>query len=305
MAPMKYSDCLVQKPGPVHGELAGQSGSDAIPGLETTHLMTADDSVQKGFFHVDCSWLWRGAAVEPAGESHVHDFNQVIGLIGGNQSDPHDLGGEIAVHLDGHTEIFTRSVLLFIPAGVAHGPFFFNRVDRPVFFIDVAMTGKYSSTPKPQPGMPAAEKKYSVIDHTKERFTVAADGTKQPYQRPPGHNHVSTRILHIEEDMVPGAFYIDFVWIWSGTGGAPAPVHNHEWPELIAMAGADPAFPHDLGGEMSIELGDEYHPTTKSTLVCIPKGLDHCPWEFHDIKKPTLVFSAGPQGMYTGSHKKD
>jgi hypothetical protein len=30
----------------------------------------------------------------------------------------------------------------------------------------------------------------------------------------------------------------------------------------------------------------------------------HCPWEFHDIKTPTLVFTAGPSHMYTGSHKK-
>jgi hypothetical protein len=105
--------------------------------------------------------------------------------------------------------------------------------------------------------------------------------------------------------MVKGSFYVDFVWIWEGTGGAPAPEHTHEWPELIAMAGADPAHPHDLGGKMSIVLGDETHYTEKSTLVCIPKQTKHCPWLFHDIKRPTLVFSAGPQGMYSGSHKKE
>jgi hypothetical protein len=127
--------------------------------------------------------------------------------------------------------------------------------------------------------------------------------------RPPPPPRPSTtkgnRILHIEEDMVKGAFYVDFVWIWEGTGGAPAPEHTHEWPELIAMAGADPAHPRDLGGKMSIVLEDETHYTNKSTLVCIPKHTRHCPWLFHDIKRPTLVFSAGPQGMYSGSHKKD
>ena len=147
------------------------------------------------------------------------------------------------------------------------------------------------------------EKKYTIMDHTKEKFSVGGDYKEAP--PPPRPRTIkSDRILHIEDDMVPGSFYVDFVWIWEGTGGAPAPEHTHEWPELIAMAGADPNSPHDLGGEMSIVLGDEYHPTTKSTLVCIPAGLKHCPWEFHDIKKPTLVFSAGPQGMYSGSHKK-
>ncbi len=98
---------------------------------------------------------------------------------------------------------------------------------------------------------------------------------------------------------------MDFVWIFEGTGGAPAPEHTHEWPELIAMAGADPAHPRELGGKMSIVLGDETHYTDLSTLVCIPKQTKHCPWLFHDIRRPTLVFSAGPQGIYSGSHKKE
>ena len=104
--------------------------------------------------------------------------------------------------------------------------------------------------------------------------------------------------------MVPDSFYVDFVWIFEGTGGAPAPEHTHEWPELIAWAGADPSRPRHVGGEMSIVLGDETYSTDKSTLVCIPAGTKHCPWLWHDIKTPNFNFSAGPQGMYSGSHKK-
>ena len=303
MAKMQYDDCLVQKPGPVHLELQGKSGKDIIPGVKTTHLMSADESVQKGFFHVDCSWLWSGASKEPVGEPHAHKFSQVIGLIGGTPADPHDLGGEITVWLDGHKEVITRSVLIFIPAGVVHGPFLVSRVERPVFFIDIAMTGKYSRTSATQTKA-SAEKKYTIMDHTKERFSVGGDFKEAP--PPPRASTVkSNRILHIEDDMVPGSFYVDFVWIWSGTGGAPAPEHTHEWSELIAFAGADPDNPRNIGGEMSIVLGDETHRTDKSTLVCIPAGTKHCPWLFHDIKRTTLVFSAGPQGQYSGSHKKE
>jgi hypothetical protein len=297
MAELKYSNCLLQTPGPSILELQ----SNSVPGVRATHLMTADESVLEGFFTVDCAWLWSGAAAAPAGGPHTHAFSHVIGLIGGHPADPHDLGGEVTVRLDGHQETFTRSVLIFVPAGIVHGPFLFSRIERPVFFITVAMTGQYTATPAAPPAAPAAEKRYSVIDRTKERFSVGADSPQGPRRESTVR---SSRILHIEDDMVKGSFYVDFVWIWEGTGGAPAPEHTHEWPELIAMAGADPAHPHDLGGEMSIVLGDEYHPTTRSTLVCIPRGLKHCPWEFHDIKKPTLVFSAGPQGMYSGSHKK-
>ena len=307
MAKLKYAHCLVQKPGLFPLELQGKAGSktkDPIPGIKATHLMTADESVIKDFFSVDCTWLWSGSAKEPVSEPHTHDFSHVIGLVGGYPADPHDLGGEITVWLDGYKEVITRSVLIFVPAGVVHGPILFNKITRPVFFITIAMAGKFTRKSAAAPQKPAAQKRYTLMDHTKERFSVGGDFKEAP--PPPRPSSVKgARILHIEDDMVPGSFYVDFVWIWSGTGGAPAPEHTHEWNELIAMAGADPAHPHDLGGEMSIVLGDEYHPTTKSTLVCIPKHLKHCPWEFHDIKSPTLVFSAGPQGMYSGSHKKE
>jgi hypothetical protein len=110
--------------------------------------------------------------------------------------------------------------------------------------------------------------------------------------------------MHLEDHVADGSFYVDFVWIYEGTGQAPAPEHNHEWEEVIAMAGVDPQHPHNLGGTMSIVLGDETHYINTSSLVCIPKGLKHCPWKFLDIKKPTLVFTAGPSGKYTGSHRQ-
>jgi quercetin dioxygenase-like cupin family protein len=309
MPETKYGDCLIHTPGRFPLELQGKGGStgkDPVPGVKAIHLMSVDKSVREGFFTVDCSWMWSGAAKGPVGESHAHDFSHVIGFIGGHPDDPQDLGGEISVWLDGNRETLTRNCLIFVPAGVPHGPFLFSRIDRPVFFITIAMVDKYTWKNVPAPSAPQ-EKKYSVIDHTKERFTVAAGAKSEgpPPPPPPPRTTKGARILHIEDDMVPGSFYVDFVWIFEGTGGAPAPEHTHDWPELIAMAGADPRYPRQLGGKMSIVLGNETHYTDLSTLVCIPKYTKHCPWLFHDIRRPTLVFSAGPQGMYTGSHKKD
>jgi hypothetical protein len=304
MVTLKYAKCLVHKPGPFPLELQGKSpanAKDPVPGVKATHLMTAEESIQEGFFTVDCTWLWSGAARGPVGEAHSHDFSHVIGFIGGRIEDPQDIGGEITVWLDGNKEVITHNSLIFVPAGVVHGPILFNKITRPTFFLTIAMTGKYTRTVTAQPKA-AKDTKYSIIDHTKERFSVGGDYKEAPPPRP--STVKGARILHIEEDMVKGAFYVDFVWIFEGTGGAPAPEHTHEWPELIAMAGADPAHPRDLGGRMSIVLEGETHYTDKSTLVCIPKQTRHCPWLFHDIQRPTLVFSAGPQGMYSGSHKK-
>lgn len=309
MADLNYTDCLVHEPDIYVMEIAdetGKTGEDIVPGINTTHLMSADESKQKGFFYVDSMWLWEGAAKEPVGVPHKHDFDHVICFASGHIDDPQDFGGEIIIWLDGSKEVIKRNSIIFIPAGVMHGPILFSKIVRPTFFTTIAITPKYTRTVVPKGSQPPAEKKYAIVDALYKDFPVDTNKDKDaPPPPPPNPNLKGARIMHIEEDRVPGAFYVDFVWIFQGTGAAPAPVHEHAWPELLAMAGADPSKPRELGGEMSIVLGDEYYATTKSSLVCIPKHLSHCPWEFHDIKTPTLVFSAGPSHTYTGSHKKD
>lgn len=309
MAESKYAKYIISRAKPLPAEFQEKSESDRKTGkltLESVHLMSVDDEVVEGFFYVDCTWLWSGFGVNPIEKPHVHDFNEVIGFVGSNRDDPHDLGGQITIWLDGNKEVLTRSCLIFIPAGTKHCPIQFNRIDRPVFFVVIEPTGKHTwNTGAGEAGVRPGGPKYTIITETKQRFNVAASGGEAPPPPPPDSNLKSARILHLEDDIARGSFYVDFVWIYEGTGAAPAPEHSHKWPELIAMAGCDPENPRSLGGKMSIVLGDETYIIEKSSLVCIPKGLKHCPWKFLDIKKPTLVFTAGPSGMYTGTHKKD
>jgi hypothetical protein len=312
MSELKYSKYIVTEPKPLPPEIEAKMKAERAKRkstIKSTRLMTVDDEIVKDFFYVDCNWLWSGSAEDTAEEPHAHDFDEVIGFVGSNREDPHDLGGKITIWLDGKEEVLTRSCLIFVPAGTRHCPILFNRIDKPVFFVTISPAKRYSRKAEETGTKVAAEKKaagpgYTIITKTKERFTVAASGGPAPSVPPRDPSLRSTRILHMEDDMAKGSFYVDFVWIWEGNGQAPAPEHTHEWPELIAMAGCDPQHPHELGGTFSIVLGDETHYMTRSSLVCIPAGLKHCPWKFIDIKKPTLIFTAGPQGMYSGSHKK-
>jgi hypothetical protein len=98
---------------------------------------------------------------------------------------------------------------------------------------------------------------------------------------------------------------VDFVWIYEGSGQAPMGLHDHEWPELIAMTGCDPEHPYDVGGTFSIDLEGETHYISRSTLICIPAHVMHCPWKFLEVKKPTLAFTASPSSMYYSSEKDE
>ena len=240
---------------------------------------------------VDCYWFWRSQPNQVVDGTRISAENQVIGLIGAYPEDPFNLAGEMTVWIDGKKNILKKSSLIFVPAGVPFGPVQINHMEHPIFYTSMGV--RPDPKDKRDPKLP----RYTIVDHTKEKAV-------NPPPPPDGKMTLKgARLLHMEDDMAKGSFYVDFVWFYEGYGQAPMGVHDHEWPELMVMTGCDPEHPHDVGGTFSIALGDETHYINKSTLVCIPAHVMHCPWKFLDVKKPTLAFTASPSGMYYSSEK--
>lgn len=122
---------------------------------------------------------------------------------------------------------------------------------------------------------------------------------KQAKERGKPPSLEATRLLWLDEEVVKGAFYMEFVWLWKGSSNGPMEEpHQHDFAELIGFIGTNWQDPYDLGGEVEIWLGDEIHTLRKSCLVFIPKGLQHCPIQFNRIDKPILWFTAAPNGLY-------
>lgn len=261
-------------------------------GFESTHVMKVDQNRLKDFFTADCTWFWHSNPDQIVDGIRVSEADQVIGLVGADPDNPFSLAGEITIWVDGQKNILNKSSLIFVPAGVHCGPIQINHMEHPIFYTTISPGREASSVARGErdPSLP----RYTIITETKEKsLTPPANRTMK-----------STRLLHIEDDMVKGSFYVDFVWLYKGYGQAPAEVHDHEWGELMAMTGCDPRHPHDVGGSFSIDLAGETHMITKSTLVCIPAHVMHCPWKFIEINKPTLIFTASPSGLYYSSEKK-
>jgi hypothetical protein len=66
------------------------------------------------------------------------------------------------------------------------------------------------------------------------------------------------------------------------------PPHQHDCDEILFFIGTDPENPNDLGGEMEIALGDEWekHVINTPAIICIPKGLPHCPVYVRRVDRP-------------------
>ena len=151
-----------------------------------------------------------------------------------------------------------------------------------------------------------AESKYGkyIISELKQPKVEAA-------WSPPNLGGVSKgkggRVLYLDSDVAPGAFYMECVWIMPRPAGmAPGAStrrvgtepHAHDYDEVIAFIGTDNNDPYNLGAEVELYLGDERHIITKTSLVFIPAGLKHCPLTFLRVDRPVFHYTTGPGKMY-------
>ena len=108
-----------------------------------TRILWMDENVVPGAFQGNASWyLKAGKTLEET--PHVHDADEMLGFFGSDPNNPHDLGGEIEIWLEDEKQSITKSVMLFIPAGMKHCPLILKRVDRPIFHFGTIPGNKYS-----------------------------------------------------------------------------------------------------------------------------------------------------------------
>jgi hypothetical protein len=110
---------------------------------ELIPLLFLDKSVVKGAFYVESNWTMPPFAEKTHGETHQHDYDEVIGFFGSDPENPHDLCAEAEVHIGDEVHTVTKSCLIFVPKGLPHGPIDFKRIDRPIFHFSCGPSGKY------------------------------------------------------------------------------------------------------------------------------------------------------------------
>lgn len=105
--------------------------------MKSTHLLRLDQFVLDGSLYTDCVWIWNkeGEAPLELEIAHTHEFDEVLGLIGSNPSDPYDLGGTIEFWIENEMYMLTKSCLIFIPRGLSHCPLLIHEVKSPIFFF--------------------------------------------------------------------------------------------------------------------------------------------------------------------------
>ncbi len=113
---------------------------------KTIRTLYLDNDVVEGAFYMECAWFSKGVG-GGGPPPHTHDFDEVLGFLGSDPSDPRDLGGEVELWLGDERHILTRSCMVFVPKGLKHCPLIIRKADKPIFHFSVGPSSKYQRLP--------------------------------------------------------------------------------------------------------------------------------------------------------------
>jgi len=131
MAEKKYAKHLTKNPF-----WQAPSGANLV---STRHM----EKFFGGAFSIDCAFITKPVLMIT--KPHKHDFDQYIMFFSANQDDVNDFDARIEMTLGDEREkqIITTPTIVYVPAGMAHGPLNFAKINKPVLFVDVGSSNKY------------------------------------------------------------------------------------------------------------------------------------------------------------------
>lgn len=88
-------------------------------------------------------------------EAHAHDFDQFLHFYNADPMHMREFDAEVEIFLgeEGEKHIISEPTVLHIPKGMMHCPLNFKRINKPVIFMNIALTPQYvmgkEGTPPP------------------------------------------------------------------------------------------------------------------------------------------------------------
>ena len=118
----KYDHLISYVPKP------DKPGDPANPAI-LRKIAWTEDSFMPGAPYFEIMWFCAPRAARPP--THTHTFTELVGFIGSDPDNITDLGATVKFFLGDEWYTFTKSVLLYAPAGLPHAPIVIEEVKRP------------------------------------------------------------------------------------------------------------------------------------------------------------------------------
>jgi len=79
-------------------------------------------------------------------QPHQHEFPQYLCFSSSNPDDPDEFDAVVEISLgeEGEKHIIDSPTVVYVPSNLHHGPLNFKTINKPVLFVDVALSGQYT-----------------------------------------------------------------------------------------------------------------------------------------------------------------
>jgi hypothetical protein len=236
---------------------------------------------------------------EPYG-AHVHDFDQVIYLLGGDCDEMGELNAEVELCLGAEQEIqrINSTTAVYVPGGVPHFPLTVRRMTKRFYYMEISMTREYKETPV-SGGSPTEVN--GVASKYRSNMTRPAFIRKTPgNMNPESKDDSGGALASITNKLFPTRIMCES--LVNAPYRFPNPYHEtHPQPEFIVFMGSDPDDPTKLGGEVELYLGAkseaERYIVTVPIVWIVPANLSHNPNIITKIDRPFIFTDIRPYGM--------
>ncbi len=237
---------------------------------------------------------------EPYGP-HVHDFDQVIYLFGGNYNEMGELNAEVELCLGAEQEIqqINSTTALYIPRGMPHFPLTVRKMNKRFYYFEISLAREYKETPVSGGSGPG--KVAAMASKYRSNMIRPAFIRKTPGNMNPDSKDDSGGVLAgISNKVFPTVIMCES--LVKAPYRFPNPdYHIHTKPEFIIFHGSDPDDPTKLGGEVELYLGAkgeaERYIVTVPIVWIVPANLPHCPLIVTKIDRPFIFTDIRPYGI--------
>jgi hypothetical protein len=149
-----------------------------------------------------------------------------------------------------------------------------------------------------------AESKYGKYILTEDRMPPVPDAMVRAMDEQAKEGRIldRTMLLGMDGSIMPGCpLFVGCEILWGLPGGKSVDIeipHSHDFDEVIGFGGTNRNYPRELGGEIEFLIGGERHTITKTCLIFVPKGVEHCPITLKRIDTPIFMFEATSDPTY-------
>lgn len=279
----EYERFVVRKPLRV----AGRPEIEACQSPPMTYMSSRQ--VPEADVCVELCWVYDVPRPNPTLGEQVLDHDQILLHIGMDPDIPQDLGATMQLYLGGQPVVFNTTTAIFVPKGTPFGPLSWREVRRPHLLASIVLDsgellagGRRMADPDEQVFFPAKKRKFDY-----EQYVVRSP------MREAGPDYVAGRqnptMTYMSGKQVPGVKnYLEIGWIWEVPSRAIPRMRHENYEELVLHVGSDPDAPEDLGASMRFDIGDELTEFDTTHCVFIPRGLNHGPLVWKEVRRPMI-----------------